>query len=86
VNAVQLIRPPVGSGVGEAWPSIDTDADGGDNTEAMDNVAQVNGTAKKEKAPVVLVTALAREPRLGRWLVLKDGVRNRAMVYVLPVR
>jgi ribosomal RNA-processing protein 9 len=79
VNTLQLVRPPAGSGVGEEWAAApDTDAD-------AHPVNGVNGTGKP-KPPVVLVAALAREPRLGRWLVLKEGVQNRAMVAVLSVR
>jgi ribosomal RNA-processing protein 9 len=39
----------------------------------------------EEKQKLVLVAAVAQEPRLGRWIRLKDGVRNGAFLVHLQV-
>jgi ribosomal RNA-processing protein 9 len=79
VNALQLVRPPSGAGIGAEWTAADGDREGAQAPAPA-------GGKEKVKTPIVLIAALAREPRLGRWLVLKEGVQNRALVAVLPVR
>jgi ribosomal RNA-processing protein 9 len=82
VNSLQLLRPPATALAGAAWaaPPLLTNGVNG----AADGPRR--GKAKDKDAPVLLVAALAREPRMGRWVVLKDGVRNEAMVVALRPR
>lgn len=41
-----------------------------------------NGDGKKER-DVLVVAGMGQEPKFGRWLTLKDGVRNQAVVFSL---
>jgi ribosomal RNA-processing protein 9 len=86
VNSLQLLSVPQGALNGSAWARPADNAstngtangldDGGLSSKKVRKVAQ--GTDS-----VLLVAGIGQETRLGRWLVLKDGVKNGAMVVML---
>ena len=40
---------------------------------------------KTKATQIVLAAAISQEPRLGRWMRLKEGVKNGALIAVLPI-
>lgn len=53
-----------------------------EGTEWQEPVKDINGTAKTE---ILLVAAVSQEPRLGRWMTMKKGVKNGVLVAHLPL-
>lgn len=50
------------------------------------NGRQTNGTAAgKESRVVLVVAAIGQEPRTGRWVTVREGVKNCALVVPLYV-
>jgi ribosomal RNA-processing protein 9 len=68
--------------LGGMFKSVDA-ANGTSSRRTISKIGK--GTRASGEVPLVLIAAVAREPRLGRWLVMKEGVQNRAVVCVLPV-
>ena len=64
-------------GGGDAAAAANGDADADEATDG--NKAQVKGQT------MVLAAAVSQEPRLGRWMRVKQGVRNGLLVAALPL-
>ncbi|KAI0061168.1 WD40 repeat-like protein [Artomyces pyxidatus] len=74
INSLQLISPPKGSLDGVSWAQ---DRPQGEHARPVAAVTSI-------KTPLVLLVAgVGQETRLGRWVTVKDGVRNGALVFAL---
>ena len=52
-----------------------------ESEEAGDNAAvRKSGKEDKEKRVILLVAAVAQDPRLGRWITKKEGAKNGVLV------
>lgn len=78
VNSLQLLAVPHGKLKTDDWQKV------GPESEGMD--VEENGAAEKPSkraripADVLLVAAIGREPRLGRWIKVKDGAKNGTLL------
>lgn len=48
-------------------------------------VMRNSGKEDKDKKEILLVAAVAQEPRLGRWITKKEGAKNGVFVVHLKV-
>lgn len=78
MNSLQLLAVPHGKLKTDDWKKVTAESDGMDVEE--------NGSAEKQSkraripADVLLVAAMGREPRLGRWIKVKDGAKNGTLL------
>lgn len=80
VNALQLLSVPSGALSGATWVAGEgADAD-------LHGATRASARAKDRATTAMLAMALGQEPSLGRWMTLKEGVRNEARVVVLHPR
>ncbi|KAJ9120227.1 hypothetical protein QFC22_003127 [Naganishia vaughanmartiniae] len=83
VNSLQLLAVPHGNINTSSWQKqtqedqMDVEEDAGSN--AGDQVVAPSRRAKMP-ADVLLVASVAREPRLGRWIKVKNGAKNGTLV------
>lgn len=94
INSLQMLSLPSQS-VDESGFSAPIDATGilGDinvnsTTSSQDRVdaeveAEESTKKKTSKQSILLVAAVGQEPRLGRWMRIKDDVKNGALAVVL---
>ncbi|KAF8309679.1 WD40 repeat-like protein [Clavulina sp. PMI_390] len=69
INSIQLVRPPAGAMSNATWLS------GSQNASA---------TPASKAQDILLVAGVGQEPRLGRWVTVKDnGVKNATYVFAL---
>ncbi|KAG6819865.1 hypothetical protein H0H93_007850 [Arthromyces matolae] len=79
VNSIQLLSPPAEFFKRATWVS----------PSATENDVQeepVTSKAKSGPQQILLVAGMGQEPRLGRWLHLKEGVTNGTIVVALSPR
>jgi ribosomal RNA-processing protein 9 len=69
VNSLEIIAPPASQVDFTHWRASRTPADDED-------VKQVKAATAREATTLLVVGAVSQEPRLGRWMTLKEGVRN----------
>lgn len=87
VNSLQLLTPPRDSALGHTWghppePETLPEENEAPTTEGKEKPKFPLGRTRDE---VLLVAALAQEPRLGRWMrVHGQGEKNTALVVALP--
>lgn len=77
VNSLQLLRTPPGTAGSFSWvaPNTTTSLNGNNTLE--------EGKASR-KQDILLVVGMGTEPRLGRWMSIKEeGARNGALVFAL---
>lgn len=81
VNSLQLLAVPNGKLRTDDWqrPSLATDAMDQDDGDASAEKARQPKRAKIP-ADILLVAAVGREPRLGRWIKVKDGAKNGTLL------
>jgi ribosomal RNA-processing protein 9 len=81
VNSLQLLAVPNGKLRTDDWqkPSPATDAMDQDDGDASAEQARQPRRAKIP-ADILLVAAVGREPRLGRWIKVKDGAKNGTLL------
>ena len=78
INSLQFVSPGKGSLDGASWAWMQRDAP-----------LPLNGGASmaKKSGPILLVAGVGQEPRLGRWVAVKeDGARNCSIVMALHPR
>lgn len=82
VNSLQLLAVPNGKLTTDDWQKLSTVVDGMDEEE--DGVAAAGKTRQPKRAKIpadiLLVAAVGREPRLGRWIKVKDGAKNGTLL------
>lgn len=79
INSLQFVSPGKGSLDGASWAWMKTGADAPHNPSG--------GASMKKSGPILLVAGVGQEPRLGRWVTVKeDGARNCAVVMALHPR
>jgi len=78
INSLQFVSPGKGSLDGASWAWMQT------GTDAPLNAS---GASMKKSGPILLVAGVGQEPRLGRWVAVKeDGARNCSIVMALHPR
>ncbi|KAJ9091701.1 hypothetical protein QFC19_008992 [Naganishia cerealis] len=86
VNSLQLLSLPHGNVNSNAWRKQSTDNEAVNDEEvemeASDQASSQVAPSKRARMPadVLLVASLAREPRLGRWIKVKNGAKNGTLV------
>jgi ribosomal RNA-processing protein 9 len=93
VNSLQLIVMPKAWASDKGWPAGTKKASKeATNTDATNDVSPhilTNGDPPvvQGEGGVLLVAAVGKEPRLGRWIRLKeDGIVNSALIFALRTR
>ncbi|GFZ51616.1 hypothetical protein JCM24511_09383 [Saitozyma sp. JCM 24511] len=75
VNGISLLALPEASVDSSKWPSDRPP------TPQSPTLAPTDGVrGQREKQEIMLIAAVAREPRLGRWMRSEEGVRNGVFV------
>lgn len=84
VNSLQLLTPSVSLVDFSRWRASDNLPK---RTTTFDEQPQPKALVEKKdtKTTLVLIASVAQEPRLGRWMKLKEGVRNGVVVAHLQV-
>ena len=78
INSLQFVSPGKGSLDGASWARMQTGAGAPRNA---------SGASIKKSGPILLVAGVGQEPRLGRWVTVKEGgARNCAVVMALHPR
>ena len=85
INSLQLVETPKNWTFDDDWPSPPNGT-----SELETGIAphkSINGGVSKSENGVLLVAAVGREPRLGRWIRLSgNGVTNLGLVISLRTR
>jgi ribosomal RNA-processing protein 9 len=72
VNSMQFISVPSGTVQSSSWSTT--------VAEGTEDSADSRGKVAGDKQDLLLVAAVSQEPRLGRWMRLKEGVKNGALI------
>ena len=82
INSVQLLSVPSSSIDSSSWPPSRSEEEEEDPIQLPIEMRQAeeDGTAVRPKKEILLVAAVGQEPRLGRWMRIKDSVKNGALV------
>ncbi|THU98464.1 WD40 repeat-like protein [Dendrothele bispora CBS 962.96] len=87
VNSLQFVTPPKDFFDRATWINSTTTTTTSLSTQDTENVEQqrhINGAKDAGTVnPVLLTAGLGQEPKFGRWLTLKEGASNGAMVFAL---
>jgi ribosomal RNA-processing protein 9 len=75
VNGISLLALPEASVDSNKWPSDQPPTPQSPTSAPIDGLR-----GQREKQEIMLVAAVAREPRLGRWMRSKEGARNGVFV------
>lgn len=81
VNSLQLLAVPNGRLRTDDWQKLGSNVDGMNEDDDDETTAKAR-QPKRAKIPadILLVAAVGREPRLGRWLKVKDGAKNGTLL------
>ena len=77
INSLQLISPPKEFFQSSRWIMTQ---------RPSDNQGQAAQSRKGSAPSVLLIAAVGKEHRLGRWLTVRDGVANGTIVIALSPR
>jgi ribosomal RNA-processing protein 9 len=82
VNSLQLLAVPHGNVNSTAWQKQSHEDQMDDEEDVGGNAGDQVAPSKRAKMPadVLLVASVAREPRLGRWIKVKNGAKNGTLV------
>ena len=79
INSIQLVRTPAGALQDHSWLKTTSFA----TSSPLSHTAPLRG----KEQDILLVVGVGQEPRLGRWVTVKeDGARNSTIVYALTRR
>lgn len=78
VNSLQLLAVPHGKLKTDDWQRVVPESDGMDVED--NSAAEKPSKRARIPADVLLVAAMGREPRLGRWIKVKDGAKNGTLL------
>ncbi|KAG8835845.1 pre-rRNA processing protein [Serendipita sp. 399] len=85
VNSLQLIQVPRSSVFGAKWMVENHSDQSGEPTSLANGIHPTVRPAGKDINTVLVVAAIGQEPRTGRWLTLREGVKNCGLVVPLEV-
>ncbi|GHJ83915.1 hypothetical protein NliqN6_0317 [Naganishia liquefaciens] len=78
VNSLQLLAVPHGKLKSDDWQKVASESEEMD----VEGNGLIEKSSKRARIPadVLLVAAMGREPRLGRWIKVKDGAKNGTLL------
>lgn len=86
VNSIQILSVPAASVDSSTWKESDTASDSGAGVNGRyGNGVSGHTAGEKDSGEILLVAAVAQEPRLGRWMTVKEGVKNGVFVAHLKI-
>lgn len=85
VNSLQLLSVPHGKLRTDDWQKLSSATNGmdeGENGGVPEEGVEKIRQPKRARVPadLLLVAAVGREPRLGRWIKVKDGAKNGTLL------